>query len=282
MCSMTSNPKSSDSSYVHGTSRKEQRRLTAMNVVINEGCLAELKLRGGESVLDVGCGLGQFSREIARAVGTTGRVVGIERDRKQIDEAIRQAKEQGEEDLIAIREGDVFDFPLTDDEWGSFDIAHARYILEHVSEPVSVVKQMVKAVRPGGRIVLADDDHDIIRFWPEPPGIMVAWQAYLRAYDRIGNDPYVGRRLVQLLHQAGAVPRYNTVVFFGACAANPVFEPLINNLIGVLGGATDTVIKYGLCDPEYYAAASANLRKWSKRPDAAFWYGICWAEGTRK
>ena len=209
-------------------------------------------------------------------------MIGIERNRAQIDEAIRQAKEAGEENLIEIREGDVFDFPLDDDQWGSFDIAHARYILEHVSEPVDVVKQMVKAVRPGGRIVLADDDHDIIRFWPEPPGIMVAWQAYLRAYDRIGNDPYVGRRLVQLLHQAGATPRYNTVVFFGACATDPIFGALIENLIGVLEGATETVIKYGLCDAEYYAAAGTNLRAWSKRPDAAFWYGICWAEGVRE
>ena len=110
---------------------------------------------------------------------------------------------------------------------------------------------------------------------------MTAWQAYLRSYDRAGNDPYVGRRLVQLLHVAGATPRYNTYVFFGACAGSPHFRGLIDNLHGVLLGARDTVVEQNLCDPDYYDAALPSLLEWSHRPDAAFWYAIYWAEGTR-
>ena len=49
-------------------------------------------------------------------------------------------------------------------------------------------------MRPGGRIILEDDGHDTLRLWPEPPGFVRLWQAYLRTYDRVGNDPVVGHR----------------------------------------------------------------------------------------
>ena len=53
------------STYVHGTSPDEQRRLTGMNTLINKGCLRELALQGGERALDVAGGLGQFTRRVA-------------------------------------------------------------------------------------------------------------------------------------------------------------------------------------------------------------------------
>ena len=107
---------------------------------------------------------------------------------------------------------------------------------------------MVRAVRPGGRIVLADDDHGVLRLWPEPPGWMSLWDAYMRAYDRIGNDPLVGRRLVQLLHEAGAQPVRNTWVFFGGCAGMETFPILAANMAGVVRTARDTIVSQSLFD----------------------------------
>src|SRR5437868_4850405 len=83
------------------------------------------------------------------------------------------------------------------------------------------------------RIALADDDHDVLRLWPEPPGFGPLWQAYTRVYDRLGGDPLAGRRLVWFLHQAGAAPRRNGVVFFGSCAGHPDFGLYVTNLAGV-------------------------------------------------
>ena len=70
--------------YVHGTDPEEQDRLGLMNGLINPGCLRELRIEGGEHVLDVGAGLGHFSRVLAEAVGPRGRVVAIERDPSQL------------------------------------------------------------------------------------------------------------------------------------------------------------------------------------------------------
>jgi len=102
---------------------------------------------------------------------------------------------------------------------GQFDVARARFVLEHIPTPLQVVRNMARAVRPGGRVILSDDDYDGLRLWPEPPGFSLVWNAYQRTYDRHGNDPIVGRRLVKFLHQAGLLPRRNTLIFFGGCAA---------------------------------------------------------------
>jgi len=70
--------------YLHGTRPKEQRRLSKLNDLLNAACLRELALQGGERVLDVGSGLGQFSRAMARATGPRGRVMGVDRDERQV------------------------------------------------------------------------------------------------------------------------------------------------------------------------------------------------------
>ncbi len=269
------------SNYIHGTVPEEQSRLSRLNDLINEGSLRELSLRGGERVLDVGCGLAQFTRAMARAGGPVARVLGIERDGDQLDEARRLARAAGESDLVQLRQGDALALPLYGDEWGTFDIAHTRFLLEHISEPLAVVRQMVRAVRPGGRIVLADDDHDVLRLWPEPPGLMAVWHAYIRSYDRLGNDPYVGRRLVSLLHAAGAAPVRNAWIFFGACARSPHFPAIVENLEKILVGACPLILTTAHLDETSFDRAIAALRKWSALPDAAFWFATCWAEGTR-
>jgi SAM-dependent methyltransferase len=269
------------SSYIHGTAEEEQRRLSTLNDLINEASLRELALHGGESILDVGSGLGQFTRAMARAPGPGARVVGIERDPKQLAESRRLAREAGEEQLVEFRDGDALTLPLFGTEWGTFDIAHARFVLEHVPDPLAVVQGMVRAVRPGGRIVLEDDDHDVLRLWPEPPGVRQVWEAYCRSYDRLGNEPYVGRRLVELLHAAGAQPRRNTWIFFGACQGQLTFPALAINMFKILEGARQTVLSHKLLDPQYYDAGLEALEAWRHRAEAALWYAISWAEGTK-
>lgn len=267
------------SEYLHGTQPDEQRRLSLLNDLLNAGSLREMRLQGGERVLDVGSGLGQLSRAMARGAGA--RVVGVERSAEQIVEAERQAAQAGEAGLVDFRQGDAMRLPLRDEEWGTFDLAHTRFLLEHLREPLPVVQAMACAVRPGGRIILEDDDHDLMRLWPEPPGFTALWQAYQRSYERLGNDPIVGRRLVSLLVEAGAEPERNAFVFFGSCVGEAHFPHYVENLIGVIDGARETVVEAGLLDVESFDAAIAALREWSRGAAATIWYAVAWAEGRR-
>lgn len=267
------------SEYIHGTDPEEQARLSLLNDLLNVGSLRELHLQGGERILDVGSGLGQLSRAMARVTGV--RVLGIERSTEQIAEAERQAFQAGESRLVEFRQGDALQFPLSDEEWGTFDLAHTRFLLEHLREPLPVVQAMVRAVRPGGRIVLEDDDHDLLRLWPQPNSFATLWEAYQRSYEHLGNDPVIGRRLVGLLREAGAEPVRNTFVFFGSCAGEPHFAHYVENLIGVINGARGTVVEADLLDAARFDAAIAELRAWSRHDAATLWYAVSWAEGRR-
>jgi SAM-dependent methyltransferase len=272
---------STEAVYIHGTSADEQRRLSLMNdVLLNQSSLREMALAGHERIIDFGSGLGQITRAMARAV-PNGSVLGLERDAAQIAGAQRLAEEEAPAPNVELRQGDVLDPELREDEWGTFDVAHSRFVLEHVPDPLRVVQNMVRAVRPGGRIIIADDDHDILRLAPEPPGMSDLWRAYMRSYDRNRTDPYVGRRLISLLHEAGAKPRRNTFIFFGGCAGMPHFDVLAANMLGVVLSARALILDHRLIDPAVFDATVAAFHEWAKRPDAAIWYAMHWAEGTR-
>lgn len=209
----------------------------------------------------------------------TGRqVVGVERSQSQISEALRQARAASEEHLIELRQGDATALPLAPSEARAFDVAHARFILEHVADPLAVVRQMARAVRDGGRLVLADDDHSLLRLHPEPPHFGPTWDAFVRSYHRLGNDPFVGRRLPALLHAAGVTPTRITWVFFGACAGEATFPALVENLAGNVRGARALVTAVGTVTESEVDLALESLAHWAKRPDAAIWYGMNWAD----
>jgi len=270
---------SESSEYIHGSSPEERHRLSLLNDILNESCLRELNLKSGENVLDVGSGLGQFTHLIARTVGNDGQVVGIERDHAQISQAKTLAESSDETRFVEFRRGDALDLPLHKSEWGTFDVAHARFLLEHVPQPALVIAQMVRSVRPGGKVFVSDDDHGDFRPWPEPTGFQALWQAYVRSYEILGNDPYVGRRLVSLLRDGGMTSIRYSCVFFGGCAGNDRFVAIAENLIGALAGAKEAMLSSGLLDEDSFHTGMNGLDQWKAHSSSALWYSVCCAEG---
>lgn len=268
------------SAYIHGNDPVEQDRLLRLNRLINPACLQRLRLLGGERVLDVGSGPGVFARQMAEVVESRP-VVCVERDDTQIERCRELADAAGEADRIEVRQGEVEDLPLADAEWGSFDVVHCRFLLEHLDRPQAAVEAMARALRPGGRLVLLDDDHDLLRMWPSMPAVDELWRGLIRAFQDLGNDPFVGRKLVAMLRLAELTPVQNDVLFFGGCAGDERWDLVVDNLVGVLNGAKERIVETVAMSTEVVDDILEGVQSWRRRSDSALWYQICWAEGTR-
>jgi SAM-dependent methyltransferase len=265
-------------SYIHGTHEEEQERLYVLNKLLNQRCLDKIQVHGQEHVLDIGSGLGVFSRMLGRTL-KKGRVVGVEKSPDQLNRCLKLALADNESDLVAFRSGSAYDLPLLKREWGSFDLIFIRFLLEHLSDPVRALKQARSALKPGGRIILVDDDHANFHIAPATPAFSKLWELYCQAYHELGNDPYVGRNLVTLLHQAGFKDFKIDFVLFGAAKPERDFMHYANNLIGILKGAKLQIIKLGAMDEAQFDHDLKEISAWAQREDATLWYPANWAEG---
>jgi len=116
---------------------------------------AALAVRPGSVLLDIGCGTGEDVLDLARLVGPSGRVVGVDRSATVIAEARRRA---GQTDLpAAFAVGDAGALPFPD---GGFDGCRFDRVLHHLDDPARAVAEAVRVARPGGRVVAFEPDFE--------------------------------------------------------------------------------------------------------------------------
>ena len=268
--------------YLHGSTTVEHQRLALMNRLLNERCLAEVAPEPGMRVLEVGAGTGLFAIDLAYAVGPTGFVVGVERDRAQLEEARACiGADPRLEARIELRRGDALDLPLTAIDRGSFDLVHARFLLEHLEAPARAVEQMLNAVRPGGRVVMIDDDHSLMRFHPPLASMDQLWSDYHGCFEGMGQHPLIGRSLAGLLIRCHAENVATAVVNFGACRHEPAFDDFVENLVSVIEGATPRLTNQGPWTEENVVSTLTEFRTWSHGREATILYPLPVASGQR-
>jgi ubiquinone/menaquinone biosynthesis C-methylase UbiE len=122
-------------------------------VVPKEIIIDGLRLRGGERVLDVGCGMGADVFDLAAKVGATGHVTGIDISASVIAEARRRA--EGRHLPVSFEIGDSQSLHFAD---GAFDAVRTERMLMHVPDAERAFGEMVRVLRPGGRMSVFDFD----------------------------------------------------------------------------------------------------------------------------
>jgi ubiquinone/menaquinone biosynthesis C-methylase UbiE len=183
--------------YTHGHHDSVLRSHRTRTVANSAAYLAE-RLRPGVRVLDVGCGPGTITVDMAARVAP-GQVTAIDAAAAVIEEAGVLAAEQGVTN-IEFAVADLYSLPYPDN---SFDVVHAHQVLQHLADPVAALGEMGRVCRAGGVVAARDADYAAMVWYPENPSLY-DWLATYRAVAHAnGAEPDAGRRLLSWARRAG-------------------------------------------------------------------------------
>jgi len=142
-------------------------------------------LKPGMQVLDVGCGTGAISKDIAKRVGPQGHVTAIDNTEHFI---ISGRETYGDVENLELICKDLFDF----DTDKKFDLIVTARTLQWLSNPVQALAKMKNMLKPGGWLSVLDYNHTAIEWQPEPPASMLVFYA---AFLRWRNDAGMNNRV---------------------------------------------------------------------------------------
>jgi SAM-dependent methyltransferase len=163
--------------------------------------LRRARVGRGMSCLDMGCGGGHVALALARRVGPSGRVVGVDLDAVAIESARRQAARR-KLHHAAFHQASVYDWP----EEQAYDRIYVRFLLTHLPDREAAVRVLARALRPGGILIVEDTDFVGSFSYPHCRAFARYVDLYREVVRRRGGDPEVGPKLRSLLVRAGLQP----------------------------------------------------------------------------
>ena len=257
--------------YTHGHTEsvlRSHRWRTAEN---SAGYLLP-SVREDARILDVGCGPGTITLDLARLAGA-GSVVGIDRSDAVLHEA-RAAAASACMVNVDFAVGDVYSL---DSETDAFDVVHAHQVLQHLSDPVAALREMGRVCRPDGLVAVRDSDYSGFTWFPAVPELDEWLDLYREVARGNGAEPDAGRHLKAWASAAGldvvsstaSVWCFSTqedVVWWGGLWAERV----------VGSGMAEQAIERRLATADDLERLAEGWRRWSTAPDA--WFAVLHGE----
>lgn len=231
-------------------------------------------LAPGQRLLDVGCGPGTITIDLAARV-LPGHAVGMDRSERVIEVAREAALEAGAAN-VSFDVGDVYTLPYED---ASFDVVHAHQVLQHLSDPVAALREMKRVTRPGGVVAVRDADYSAMAWYPPSAGLD-EWRALYHEVTQANHaEADAGRRLLSWVRQAGFDP-VGIVPSAGVwCYATPEDRRWWSDLWAdraVASRFAEQAIGYGLADDVGLEHLADAWREWGRADDG--WFSILHGE----
>ncbi len=184
--------------YIHGYSETEARRLYDQANSIADFIHWDSKWPAGSKILEAGCGVGAQTKIIA-AQNPACEFVGVDISEKSLALA-RQLSEELNLSNVSFREEDLLKLSFKDN---SFDHVMVCFVLEHVKQPLAILSELRRVLKPGGSITLIEGDHGSTYFYPDDISARALIQAQVDLQGQNGGNANIGRALYPLLQQAG-------------------------------------------------------------------------------
>ncbi len=192
--SIPSNPK-----YIHGYLETEQERLREQALVIERPIYDFIDFSNVQELLEIGSGVGSQTEVLLRRFPHLN-ITGVEYEVRQIKKAKENMAKLGySEPKVTFIQQDAKHLELD----RKYDGAFICWVLEHISQPIDVLKSMKPFLKSGATVSITEVFNATFYTYPSIQAIMNYWEIYNTYQVAIGGDPQVGARLGDLLEEAG-------------------------------------------------------------------------------
>jgi ubiquinone/menaquinone biosynthesis C-methylase UbiE len=213
-------------------------------------------VRPGMRCLDLGCGGGEVTFELALLAGPAGSVTGLDMDEVKLGLARDAAGQRGITN-VEFRAANVNDW----DEPGGYDFVYCRFLLQHLSRPVDLLRRMWRGVKPGGAIAVEDADFGGLFCDPDNGGFDFYRRMYQRVCQRSGGDPTIGRKLRRYFLRAGITsPEVRLVQVIDETGDSKALA------LSTLEATADAIVGAGLATAGEVAGAIKDLAAFAADP----------------
>jgi ubiquinone/menaquinone biosynthesis C-methylase UbiE len=251
--------------YTHGHHESVLRSHTWRTAQNSAGFLLP-HLKSGDSLLDVGCGPGTITMDLAELVAP-GHVVGIDRSKEVIERARASAEARALSNL-SFEVGDVYKLEFAD---SSFDVVYAHQVLQHLSEPTRAVVEMRRVLRDSGWLAVRDGDYGEFT-WSPPSGGLTRWMELYHQITRTnGAEADAGRHLAEWVEAAGfeSPERSRSDWTYESVEEREWWADLWADRV-LYSEFARQGLEYGLTTSEELTEISDAFRTWSESDDGIF------------
>lgn len=263
---------SADFPYLHGFSKDEQERLRKQARFGEHTVYQNINLSAVKELLEVGCGVGAQSEILLRRFPDI-KLTGIDRSPKQLQAARARLSHLA----LAAHRFELKEMDATAMEFSSnsFDGAFLCWILEHVPDPIRVLSEVRRVLRPGSVVYVTEVMNSSFFLDPYSPNVWKYWMAFNDYQLKQKGDPFVGAKLGNFLMQLGYRDVQTEVKTWFLDNRTPqARKDCIEYWTELLLSASDQLVQAKYVSEDIVAGMKEEMARVASDPNAVFYYSF--------
>lgn len=256
--------------YLHGFDLKEQKRLIHQASFLESFVYQDIDLNTNHNLLEVGCGVGAQTKILLQRFPHLN-IHSIDLSEQQLDMAQVLLKNEISKKRVILEQQNAMNLKIDK----KFDSAFICWFLEHVPDPLKVLKNVKKHLEKGAKIYCSEVFNQTLFLEPYSPAFIKYWFEFNDLQWTIKGHPFIGANLGNLLREAGFKNvEIKSKPFHFDSRQKKKRQEFIEYFFNILLSAEATLLETKRVTPEIIKKMKKEVQIAKKEKDSVFYYSF--------